>query len=40
MTSDLDRWFATEILPHEAALTRYVAPRAKTFYCRPGEPAM
>lgn len=24
MSSELDRWFATEILPHEAALTRYL----------------
>ena len=24
MSSGLDRWFATEILPHEAALTRYL----------------
>ncbi len=24
MNSALDRWFATEILPHEAALTRYL----------------
>lgn len=24
MNSDLDRWFATEILSHEAALTRYL----------------
>jgi RNA polymerase sigma factor (sigma-70 family) len=24
MMSELDRWFATEILPHEAALTRYL----------------
>lgn len=25
MNGDLDHWFATEILPHEAALTRYLS---------------
>jgi RNA polymerase sigma factor (sigma-70 family) len=32
-TSELDRWFATEILPHEAALTRYL----KRVWYDPGE---
>jgi RNA polymerase sigma factor (sigma-70 family) len=35
MTSALDRWFATEILPHEAALTRYL----RRLWYDPGEVA-